>query len=140
MPSTYLKDADTGLAQAFTAGKIAYEAEYPARALIVTCTYRSTAEQWELYHVGRVERGTSWVIDDNPTTSIVTQLDGRTKKSNHNVQPSRAIDFAVTIGGKVSWDDREYMLVLPFMRDQGLICGGDWTKFKDYPHVELPKS
>lgn len=123
-----LSEADTTLALRFVDAKAEYEKDNPGKHLIVTCTYRSPDEQWELYQHGRSKPG-----------PVVTQLDGRIKRSNHNVKPSRAIDFAVVVNGKVSWSDQEYLIVGPYMERHGLVWGGSWPHFKDYPHVELPK-
>ena len=72
--------------------------------LILTCTHRTVAEQQRLYSQGRTTKG-----------NIVTWVDGVTKKSNHNYYPSKAIDVAVVIGGKVSWDPKDYQPL-------GIIC------------------
>lgn len=128
MASRLLKDADLKLATLFLDAMWEYQEDHKGKELDVTCTYRSPEEQWELYQQGRTKPG-----------QIVTQIDGKTKKSNHNYNPSRAIDFAVIIGGKITWDDKEYKVVGPYMERHGLIWGGSWPNFKDYPHVELPK-
>ncbi len=128
MASHSLEDADPRLAQAFTWAKGEYEIDHPGTHLIITCTYRSPEEQWELYQQGRTKPG-----------SVITQLDGRTKRSNHNCHPSRAIDFAVVVGGKITWSDTDYLNVGPYMERHGLVWGGRWKTLKDYPHVELPK-
>lgn len=128
MASVRLEDADPWLAAKYTFSKGEYETDHPGKHLIITCTYRSPEEQQALYAQGRTKPG-----------QIVTQLDGVKQKSNHNYKPSRAIDFAVVIGGKVTWDVKEYQLVGPYMERHDLIWGGSWPHFKDYPHVELPK-
>ena len=127
MPSKKLQDADDRLSIAFAIGRYLFENDHPGRKLIITTTYRSPAEQQVLYAQGRTAPG-----------QIVTQLDGVTKLSNHNHQPSRALDFAVTIGGVITWDEAEYKKAGPYFRVRGLKWGGDWVSFKDYPHVELP--
>lgn len=98
------------------------------RDLIVTCTYRTLDAQRHLYAQGRTEPG-----------QIVTQNDGATTLSNHNKMPCRALDFAVLIHGKVSWDVREYAAVGLLAQREGLVWGGAWPHFKDNPHLELPK-
>lgn len=110
-------------------GKLAYEAEHPGKHVVITCVYRSPEEQAELYTHGRTQPG-----------PIVTQLDGVTQRSQHNMDPARAIDFCVTIGGKVTWDVQEYEVAGPFFEAQGLIWGGRWKTFRDMPHVELPRA
>ena len=109
-----------------------------SRRLLVTCTHRLPAEQFKLYQVGRRQIADgSWVVDDDASTSILTQLDGFVKISNHNMLPARAIDFAVIVNGKVTWDYREYVPVGALAVEEGLVWGGNW-KMKDYPHCELP--
>lgn len=126
MPSTSLRDADERLIIPFCIGRYLYELDHPGHKLIVTCTNRSAEEQQKLYAQGRTQPG-----------NIVTQIDGVNKKSNHNHMPSRAIDFAVVINGKITWNEEEYKHAGPYFVRQGLAWGGDWISFKDYPHVEL---
>lgn len=97
--------------------------------LVVTCTYRSPDEQGRLYKQGRF---------GNPGP-IVTQLDGKNKKSMHNYFPSRALDVCVCVGGKPSWEEKLYYPLGPICRKYGLEWGGFWTKFQDFPHIQLPE-
>ena len=138
MPSTRLADAAPALAQAWVDILHAYRDANAGHDLMVTATYRSPQEQAALYRKGRVLIGGTWVIDDNPTTSVVTNIDGMSKLSRHNSQPAEALDFAVLIGGKVSWDAREYHPVGVLAKARGLVWGGDWVRLRDYPHLELP--
>ncbi len=128
MASRKLTDADPRLADAFCKGRAAYQQDYPGKVISITCTHRSTEEQQELYAHGRSKPG-----------QIVTQIDGVTKKSNHNFYPSRAIDFCIEVGGKVVWAEAEYKVAGPYFAAQGLQWGGNWKTFKDLPHVELPE-
>lgn len=128
MASTKLELADSKLGQRFVVARAKFEVDHPEYHVIVTCTYRSPEEQAALYAQGRTKPG-----------PIVTQIDGVTKLSNHNHYPSRAIDFAVIKNGKVTWDEAPYKLAGPYFVAEGLIWGGNWKSFKDYPHVELPK-
>lgn len=138
MPSTSLQDADKQLRDAFIALRTEYQEQNPARTLVVTCTYRSPEEQLAAYSQGRALRDGVWVVED--ITKVVTQLSGLPgHASNHNVKPSRAIDVAVCIGGKTTWDDREYFPLGPLAVKHGLVWGGSWPHFKDNPHLELPK-
>ena len=105
-----------------------YEHRFPGRAMVLTCTYRSPEEQQLLYAQGRTGPGKK-----------VTQIDGKTRLSNHNHQPAKAFDVVILVGGKVSWDESLYQDALPIARELGLACGGDWRNFKDWPHFEMPK-
>lgn len=128
MPSKSLKDAARKLVEGYVLGKTEFEKAHPGYQIIVTCTHRSPAEQQALYAQGRTKSG-----------QIVTQIDGVTKLSNHNHNPSRAIDFAILVGGKITWDEKLYKLAGPFFRAAALVWGGDWKSFKDLPHIELPR-
>ena len=127
MASIDLQACEPKLREAFLRGRRNYEQATPGSILRVTCTHRTTQEQQVLYAMGRTSPG-----------RVVTQVDGVTKLSKHNAFPCRAIDFCVTWAGKVSWDEADYMTVGPYMEREGLVWGGSWPTFKDYPHVELP--
>lgn len=60
-------------------------------------------------------------------------------ESKHNKMPSLAIDFfELDNTGKARWD-RVWLTdhLAPHVRAAGLVWGGDWKRFKDYPHVEI---
>jgi len=64
-------------------------------------------------------------------------------KSNHNQLPSNAVDIAPY---PIDWKDinRFYELAgiikgIAHILDIGIIWGGDWKFFKDYPHFERLK-
>lgn len=126
MASRLLVDAEMRLIDAFVIGQNAYEHDNPGRTIIITCTNRSIAEQQILYAQGRTTPG-----------QIVTNLDGVTKKSKHNFEPALAIDIAVLIGGQISWLPSEYKKVAPYFKRVGIMWGGDWSSFRDFPHFEL---
>ena len=103
-----------------------FREENPGHDLILTCVFRSTDEQATLYAKGRTAPG-----------QIVTNVDGTTHKSNHNLAPSRAVDVAVVVLGKVSWHESDYAPLGPLAKRYGLSWGGDWKTLRDYPHLEL---
>lgn len=107
----------------------AYKRMFPYREVIVTCVYRSPEEQQRLYKKGRF---------GNPGP-IVTNCDGFTKMSKHNKFPARAVDCAITEGGKTIWDEAVFWPFGALARECNLVWGGDWESFKDYPHLELPE-
>ena len=127
MPSVDLNACETDLREKFLRGRRAYEQTNPGYLLRVTATHRSVREQQMLFAQGRTRPG-----------RVVTMVDGVKQMSKHNYFPSRAIDYCVTVGGKVSWAEAEYEVVGPFMEAEGLVWGGSWTSFRDLPHVELP--
>ena len=141
MPSTKLADCHTGLANAWIWIRETYHAQHPGHELILTCTHRPQEEQYALYCKGRRQLPDgSWVVDEDPKTSIVTNCDGWKIVSKHNRKPAEAIDFAVVIAGKISWDHREYEPVGRLGEERGLVWGGRWTSIKDYPHLEVRRS
>jgi len=101
------------------------------KELYITCTWRSTARQRQLYAQGRGTRGL-----------IVTNIDGVSKRSRHNYYPSQAVDVAVDVdpgpGKVIVWDIKEYLPLGELCKRFGLVWGGSWTALKDYPHIELP--
>jgi peptidoglycan L-alanyl-D-glutamate endopeptidase CwlK len=138
MPSTSLQDADKELRDAYLALRTEYQAANPARSLVVTCSYRSPEEQMAAYQQGRGLEDGKWRVQD--ISKVVTQLSGKPgSESNHNLKPCRAIDVAVCIGGKATWDIKEYAPLGPLAAKHGLVWGGNWTTLKDFPHLELPK-
>lgn len=59
---------------------------------------------------------------------------------------SKAVDFAVTLDGKVRWDWPLYSRLAGIVKEAAKLegvpvtWGGDWVSFKDGPHFELPKN
>jgi peptidoglycan LD-endopeptidase CwlK len=90
---------------------------------IVTCTYRSQAEQDALYAQGRTKPGkkVTW-----------------TRHSKHNDR--KAFDIAMMINGKISWNTADYLKAGEIGQRVGLEWGGSWIKTKDFPHFELKES
>ncbi|WP_315522118.1 M15 family metallopeptidase [Leptotrichia wadei] len=100
---------------------------------------RTAAYQNELYQQGRTKPGPK-----------VTNCDGYNSKSNHQAKSDgygHAIDFAIydpTLPNKIDWDNnKKYREVADHLKkiakENGIniVWGGDWVKFKDYPHIEL---
>lgn len=125
MPSTRLSDCEPALQLAYTLLLHDFR-EQTGHDLLLTCTHRTVEEQQKLYAQGRTEPG-----------QIVTQLDGVHKMSNHNLSPARAVDVAVLISGKITWDERAYASLGELAHRYNLVWGGSWHSFKDLPHLEL---
>jgi peptidoglycan LD-endopeptidase CwlK len=90
---------------------------------LVTCGFRSYAEQNKLYSYGRTRSG-----------KIVTNAKGGQSKHNFG----NAVDFAfIDKDGKISWDLNLFRKLGNIAKRHGLHWGGDWYKFKDFPHIEL---
>lgn len=104
----------------------------------VICGHRSPEEQFELFKKGRENKNFKWVVVDK--SKVVTNIDGRAKKSNHNYLPSRAVDV---VPYPLDWNDIAAFkklgeVVKRKAKELGIKIswGGDWQSLKDYPHYE----
>jgi peptidoglycan L-alanyl-D-glutamate endopeptidase CwlK len=86
---------------------------------ILTCTYRSQAEQDALWAQGRTVPGkkVTW-----------------TRDSYHTKR--RAFDIAILKDGKVSWNVKDYFEAARIGKAIGLTPGGEFRK-PDYCHFQL---
>lgn len=108
------------------------KAEAKGIDIIITEGHRSAEKQNSLYEKGRSKEG-----------SIVTNA--KAGESYHNY--GLAIDFALKDNhGQVSWDmnmdqnkngESDWMEVVSIAKDMGFEWGGDWSNFKDYPHLQM---
>lgn len=98
----------------------------PSFGFVITCGIRTMEEQRKLL-AAKATR-----------TMRSRHLPGRKTGFSH------AVDFAVTLDGKVKWDWPLYArlakIVKQSARDVGVTIewGGDWSSFKDGPHYQLP--
>jgi peptidoglycan L-alanyl-D-glutamate endopeptidase CwlK len=98
----------------------------------ITHGHRTIEEQNELYQQGRTKPG-----------KIVTNIDGITKKGKHNYSPSKASDIVIFADGKITWDKKYYKIVADHILAKAKLLGitiywgGNWEKFRDYPHFEI---
>lgn len=100
--------------------------------ILITDGFRSFEEQDILYQQGRTTDG-----------NIVTYAEGGESYHNYGL----AIDFALQLDdGSVVWDierdDNEsgrpdWFEVADIGKELGFEWGGDWPRFKDYPHLEM---
>ncbi|MGP7815639.1 M15 family metallopeptidase [Niallia sp. 01092] len=100
--------------------------------ILITDDYRSFEEQDKLYDKGRKTPG-----------KVVTYLEGG--ESYHNF--GLAVDFALQLeNGNVIWDTEydgngngqsDWFEVAEIAKELGFQWGGDWTGFKDYPHLQM---
>ncbi|AKG36075.1 M15 family metallopeptidase [Paenibacillus durus] len=101
--------------------------------IIITQGLRTFAEQDALYAQGRTNPG-----------QIVTKARGGYSYHNFGL----AVDFALLLpdGKNVSWDtlrdgngDRtaDWLQVVQIAKTLGFEWGGDWSGFKDYPHLQM---
>lgn len=93
----------------------------------ITCTYRSPAEQDELYEIGRSKSG-----------SKITNARGG--ESPHNYRMSAAFDIAfVGVNKKLDWSKSNFRKFADIIvKWQPLVvCGIDFKSLPDAPHFEL---
>ncbi len=100
--------------------------------VVITDGFRSAAVQDRLYQQGRTTAG-----------NIVTNAKGGQSYHNYGL----AIDFALkTPSGDVIWDRQfdgnkngvaDWNEVVKMAKALGFKWGGDWAKFKDYPHLQM---
>ena len=106
----------------------------PEMEVKLICTYRSNKEQAELYAQGRTKAGQK-----------VTTLKGN---GAHNTDlpetphgDSEAFDIGVFkkglyLSGKTAAEVQFYIDMGAIGKAYGFEWGGDWVKFKDYPHYQ----
>ncbi|MGI8314813.1 M15 family metallopeptidase [Halobacillus mangrovi] len=100
--------------------------------IFITEGHRSVERQNNLYERGRSTDG-----------RIVTYAKGGESFHNYGL----AIDFALKLdNGDVVWDMRrddnkngesDWMEVVAIAKDMGFEWGGDFSNFKDYPHLQM---
>jgi hypothetical protein len=86
---------------------------------------RTFAEQQRLYEQGRTRPGKK--VTNAPAG-----------KSNHNY--GTAFDAAPIVEGSISWNEKHFQLFGKWAKSAGLSWGGNWKKFVDLPHLELPNT
>lgn len=100
--------------------------------VLITDGFRSADEQNSLHAKGRSTGG-----------GVVTYARGGESYHNYGL----AIDFALLLdNGKVVWDTKrddngngkaDWFEVAAIGKELGFEWGGDWQRFKDYPHLEM---
>jgi peptidoglycan L-alanyl-D-glutamate endopeptidase CwlK len=102
---------------------------------ILTCTYRSNAEQATDYASGRTTSGPI-ITDEQPGQSAHNCVDADSNPA------SRAFDFALYApGGKtLDWNasDDDWKKAISIGQSMGLASGSCWKTLVDNPHFELP--
>ncbi|WP_328797084.1 M15 family metallopeptidase [Heyndrickxia sporothermodurans] len=100
--------------------------------VVITDDFRSAADQDRLYQKGRTAGG-----------AIVTNAKGGESYHNYGL----AVDFALkNRSGDIIWDmqydgnkngKQDWYEVVDIAKALGFSWGGDWVKFKDYPHLQM---
>lgn len=116
--------------------------------IVITQGLRTTAEQNGLFAQGRTQSELNAAglpnVKAQPDKPKVTNAKGGTSYHNYGV----AIDFALLLsnGSSVSWDTArdgdedsvaDWMEVVDEANKLGFEWGGDWTSFKDLPHLQM---
>ncbi len=115
---------------------------------VVTSTLRTVDEQIAYYSQGRApllivnllrkKAGLKDIVATENTYTI-TKCDGLNTLSNH--QGGRAIDVVPAgMNGEPTWppaQDPRWRQIAQSAKAVGLIWGGDWTSFPDFPHYEM---
>jgi peptidoglycan L-alanyl-D-glutamate endopeptidase CwlK len=71
---------------------------------------------------------------------------GKSQTMNSRHITGKAIDIAVLVDGKVTWDFKYYQTAADHIKKVAkelgidIVWGGDWQSFKDGPHFELHRS
>ena len=71
---------------------------------------------------------------------------GKSQTMNSRHLKGFAVDIAVFLDGKITWEFPKYQIVADHIKkvakDLGIpiVWGGDWISFKDGPHFELNRS
>lgn len=128
MPSRKLEDLDPLLVEAFKATKDEFIKKFPSGPTpIITCTYRSNAEQNALFAQGR-------------TTPGKKVTNARAGQSPHNQLPSKAFDVAFQIGEMLDWDEKHFKNFAAILSEKyasKIKWGGTFISMPDRPHFEL---
>ena len=92
--------------------------------VFVVSALRTYAEQQALYAAGSRRRRATIVTNAKPGESY------------HNF--GLAFDFAVVKNGRAVWDENhpDWKAFVAIGKGLGLEWGGDWSTFKDYPHLQ----
>jgi len=88
--------------------------------LRITSALRSFAIQEELYSQGRTKKG-----------NIITNAKPGSSFHNYGL----AVDLVRMDGANADWSF-DLSKLLPYADKYGIDWGGNWKKFKDYPHFE----
>lgn len=103
--------------------------------VLIYCTWRSPAEQTELYTSGRTKPG--------PIKTHAQAGESPHNLSINGKRASRAFDAAPIINGKLTWDggeeaERAWLKMGRIAEEMGITWGGNWKgKKTDKPHFEL---
>lgn len=131
MPSRKIEDCHPALQPLLT--KFLAEAKARGSDVLVTCTYRSNAEQAALYAQGRT----------TPGARVTNAKPGESRHNDTlNARPaSTAFDVVPVVNGKPQWDASHP--AWKSLEDIGKKLGPEWAgecrTFREFLHFQLPK-
>ena len=147
MPSRRIEDLHPVMQVQARAMLTACEVEWPGPEIEVfpTCTYRSWAEQAELWELGRTKKSHvgPWSAA-RPLGRIVTKARPGSSAHNYAVNGKPmglAMDVAILVHGKLDWDARSpyWQRVGQIGQSVGLIWyGAPNAPFKEAAHFQHP--
>lgn len=121
------RDLHPELARRWRLARQAWLSKYPELPeVFLTQTYRSEEDQAGDYARGRSAPG-----------KVLTNA--RPGQSLHNYYPALAFDVAFKRGRQLDWDVALFCRFAALAKPLGLEWGGDWPRFKDNPHFQVPR-
>lgn len=113
---------------------LAWKADCAAAGIdvLIYCTFRSAAEQDELYKVGRTIKGSN-ISAKRPMGLTVTNARGGDSIHQYRC----AWDCVPLKAGKPAWDDLDsYKRMAVIGKKHGIEWAGDWVTFKEQAHFQ----
>lgn len=139
MPERDIKFCIPALQEVWNKASKEFMDTYPNLAKpMLTCTYRSNEEQAQLYNYpwDGIDNNKNGKIDE-PGEKVTNAKAGQ---SYHNHSPARAFDVGFKkASGVLDWNLDLFHKFASIAKKYhpNLGWGGDWKKFKDYPHFEI---
>lgn len=130
MPSRKIEDCHPTLQPLLT--KFLAQCSAAGLNILVTCTYRSEAEQAIEYAKGRTTPG--------PKTTNAKPGQSRHNFTVGGKPASLAFDIVPLLAGKATWKvtDPAWRKAAEIGRSLGLEWAGDWVSFPEFPHFQIP--
>jgi hypothetical protein len=99
--------------------------------------HRTPTEQFEIFKKGRAFQNGKWVLVNKAKKA--TDKDGYENKSRHNYLPAQAVDIILLKPNGQELDaGPEEQQIGTGAAKFGLDWGGNWKRWQDLPHIEVP--
>lgn len=104
--------------------------------VLVYCTFRSMAEQNEIYKIGRTVKGAN-ATARKPMGDTVTNARGGESAHNYGL----ALDFVPLLAGKPQWDKRSplWAQAIRIAEKYGLESLANNPRFSEQAHLQMPR-